>query len=67
MAAVGNHKVSGDSDSCSKNVDAKPCAVGLCESLGFITLEVLSGDLGDRQGPLPMCLSVKEIARATER
>jgi GNAT superfamily N-acetyltransferase len=48
-------------------VDAKPGAVGFYENLGFMKLDVTSGDLGDRPGPVPMFLSIKEIASATER
>ncbi len=48
-------------------VDAKPGAVRFYENLGFMKLDVTSGDLGDRPGPVPMFLSIKEIASATER
>lgn len=45
-------------------VDAKHDAVGFHEGLGFMKLDVTSGDLGDRPGPASMFLSVKEIAQA---
>jgi GNAT superfamily N-acetyltransferase len=45
-------------------VDAKADAVGFYEGLGFMKLDVRSGDLGDRPGPTPMFLSIKEIAQA---
>lgn len=45
-------------------VDAKPGAAGFYEGLGFLKLDVTSGDLGDRPGPTPMFLSIKEIAQA---
>jgi len=39
-------------------VDAKSGAVGFYESLGFLKLDVTSGDLSDRPGPIPMFLAV---------
>lgn len=39
-------------------VDAKPDAVAFYEKLGFIHLEVVAGELGDRPQPLPMFLEL---------
>ncbi len=39
-------------------VDAKPEAVAFYEKLGFVPLEVVGGQLGDRPEPLPMFLEV---------
>jgi GNAT superfamily N-acetyltransferase len=39
-------------------VDAKPEAVGFYEKLGFVALDVVAGELGDRPGPLPMFLEL---------
>jgi GNAT superfamily N-acetyltransferase len=42
-------------------VDAKPEAVGFYEKLGFIALDVVAGQLGDRPEPLPMFLELGAI------
>ncbi len=47
-------------------VDAKEGAVGYYEKLGFVSLEVEAGDLGDRPGPLPMFLELGAIPRPTQ-
>jgi GNAT superfamily N-acetyltransferase len=39
-------------------VDAKPDAVAFYEKLGFVRLEVVAGELGDRPQPLPMFLEL---------
>lgn len=44
-------------------VDAKPEAVAFYEKLGFVTLDVAAGLLGDRPEPLPMFL---ELGQSTE-
>ena len=42
-------------------VDAKPAAVAFYEQLGFVPLEVIAGELGDRPQPLPMFLELGQI------
>jgi GNAT superfamily N-acetyltransferase len=44
-------------------VDAKPDAVGFYERFGFIALEVMGGQLGDRPEPLPMFLELDAIPK----
>jgi len=44
-------------------VDAKPEAVAFYDKLGFIPLEVLAGELGDRPQPLPMFLELGQLAK----
>jgi ribosomal protein S18 acetylase RimI-like enzyme len=41
-------------------VDAKPHAISFYERYGFIRLETLEGNLGDRPEPIPMFLSLKQ-------
>jgi len=43
-------------------VDAKPEAVAVHGKLGFIPLEVVAGELGDRPQPLPMFLELGQLA-----
>jgi len=43
-------------------VDAKPHAISFYERYGFIRLETLEGNLGDRPEPIPMFLSLKQTA-----
>jgi len=43
-------------------VDAKPDAVAFYEKLGFVRLDVVSGELGDRPQPLPMFLELGQHA-----
>lgn len=45
-------------------VDAKPQAVSFYTQLGFMALEVLSGELGRRPEPLPMFLPIQLIAKS---
>ena len=45
-------------------VDAKPDAVAFYEKLGFLRLEVTSGELGDRPQPQAMFLEIGQVARA---
>jgi GNAT superfamily N-acetyltransferase len=45
-------------------VDAKPEAVAFYEKLGFVRLEVVAGELGDRPQPLPMFLELGQISGA---
>lgn len=44
-------------------VDAKPGAIAFYEKLGFVRLEVVAGELGDRPQPLPMFLELGPITR----
>jgi GNAT superfamily N-acetyltransferase len=44
-------------------VDAKPDAVAFYDRLGFVPLEVVAGELGDRPQPLPMFLELGQLAR----
>ena len=44
-------------------VDALPEAVGFYNSFGFIELELISGELGDRPQPVPMFLPVVTIEK----
>jgi GNAT superfamily N-acetyltransferase len=44
-------------------VDAKPDAVAFYEKLGFLRLEVIAGELGDRPQPVPLFLEVGQLAR----
>jgi GNAT superfamily N-acetyltransferase len=46
-------------------VDAKPGAVAFYEKLGFLALEVVAGELGDRPRPQPMFLELGNMARRT--
>lgn len=43
-------------------VDAKPEAVAFYARLGFLELEMVAGELGDRPQPLPMFLELGRIA-----
>jgi GNAT superfamily N-acetyltransferase len=43
-------------------VDAKPDAVAFYDRLGFVPLEVVAGELGDRPQPLPMFLELAQLA-----
>lgn len=42
-------------------VDAKPGAVAFYEKLGFLRLETVSGELGDRPQPIPMFLELGQL------
>ena len=55
------HKMSADMGCLGVAVDAKPEAVGFYRKLGFISLEVLAGELGERPQPLPMFLELGAI------
>lgn len=44
-------------------VDAKPDAVALYDRLGFVPLELVAGELGDRPQPLLMFLELGQLAR----
>jgi GNAT superfamily N-acetyltransferase len=44
-------------------VDAKPDAMAFYEKLGFVKLDVVSGELGDRPQPTPMFLELGQIAK----
>lgn len=43
-------------------VDAKPDAVAFYEKLGFVRLELVAGELGDRPQPLPMFLELGQFS-----
>jgi len=43
-------------------VDAKPDAVAFYDRLGFVPLEVVAGEIGDRPQPLPMFLEFGQLA-----
>jgi GNAT superfamily N-acetyltransferase len=43
-------------------VDAKPEATAFYEKLGFLPLEGVAGQLGDRPGPLPMFLEIGQVS-----
>jgi len=45
-------------------VDAKPEAVAFYEKLGFLPLEGVAGQLGDRPEPLPMFLELGQVRAA---
>ncbi|MES9879569.1 MAG: GNAT family N-acetyltransferase [Sedimenticola sp.] len=45
-------------------VDAKPEAVDFYSGLGFKTVELVSGALGDRPEPIAMFLPIRQIAAA---
>lgn len=47
-------------------VDAKPETVGFYNSFGFIELELISGELGDRPEPVPMFLPVVSIEKGAK-
>jgi GNAT superfamily N-acetyltransferase len=55
------HRMSEDMGCLGVAVDAKPEAVGFYRKLGFISLEVLAGELGERPQPLPMFLELGAI------
>jgi hypothetical protein len=48
-------------------VDAKPEAVGYYSSFGFIELELISGELGDRPQPVSMFLPVISIEKGAKK
>lgn len=45
-------------------VDAKPDAVAFYGKLGFVRLEVVAGELGDRPQPLPMFLEIGQLSKS---
>lgn len=57
------HSMATDMGCCGVVVDAKPDAVAFYEKLGFISLEVTAGHLGDRPEPLPMFLELGAIPK----
>jgi hypothetical protein len=46
-------------------VDAKPEAVAFYGKLGFLPLDSVAGQLGDRPEPLPMFLELGQVPGAT--
>jgi GNAT superfamily N-acetyltransferase len=61
------HKMAADMGCVGVMVDAKTDAVSFYEKLGFIPLEALSGQLGDRPQPLPMFLELAAIPAMSSR
>jgi len=57
------HRMADDMGCIGVVVDAKPDAVAFYKKLGFIALEPLAGQLGDRPEPLPMFLELGAIPR----
>jgi len=55
-------RMAGDMGCVGLVVDAKPDAVRFYEKLGFMALEVVAGELGDRPLPLPMFLELDQLA-----
>ena len=55
------HRMAKDTGCIGVVVDAKPEAVACYEKLGFIALEVNSGQLGDRPEPMPVFLDLGAI------
>jgi GNAT superfamily N-acetyltransferase len=55
------HTMANDMGCVGVVVDAKPDAVGFYHKLGFIALEAVAGELGDRPQPLPMFLELAAI------
>jgi len=55
------HQMAVDMGCLGVVVDAKPEAVGFYRRLGFIALEAIAGQLGDRPEPLPMFLELGAI------
>ncbi|MBW3534109.1 MAG: GNAT family N-acetyltransferase, partial [Gemmatimonadetes bacterium] len=56
-------QMAGDIGCVGVVVDAKPEAVAFYEKLGFETLEVEAGHLGERPEPIPMFIELRRIAR----
>lgn len=48
-------------------VDAKPGTVAFYSALGFESIELLSGALGDRPEPVAMLLPIRQIEAAARR
>ena len=48
-------------------VDAKQESMSFYSKLGFLPLEILAGELGDRPQPKPMLLLIKTIEQATKK
>ena len=55
------HGMAADMGCLGVVVDAKPEAVGFYRKLGFIALEKMAGQLGDRPEPLPLFLELGAI------
>lgn len=54
-------RMAGDVGCIGVVVDAKPDAVAFYEKLGFVRLDVVAGELGDRPQPLPMFLEIDQL------
>jgi GNAT superfamily N-acetyltransferase len=63
MAAVFGlaHRLAADIGCVGVMVDAKPEAQDFYRKLGFLTIELTRGQLGDRPQPVPMFLNLKRI------
>ncbi|MEO8921211.1 MAG: GNAT family N-acetyltransferase [Polyangiaceae bacterium] len=46
-------------------VDAKPDAVGFYQKLGFMPLDLVAGELGDRPAPVAMFLELGQVPKST--
>lgn len=44
-------------------VDAKPDSIGFYERYGFLKMEIVAGELGDRPQPIPMFLPLEDIPK----
>jgi GNAT superfamily N-acetyltransferase len=55
------HKMADEIGCVGVVVDAKPGAVAFYEKLGFLPLDPLAGQLGDRPEPLPMFLALGTV------
>ena len=58
-------QMAGDLGCVGVAVDAKPEAVPFYEKLGFLRLQVVAGELGDRPQRLPMFLELGQVPEVT--
>lgn len=54
-------RMAGDVGCAGVLVDAKPDAVAFYKRLGFVELDAVAGELGDRPQPMPMFLALDEV------
>jgi GNAT superfamily N-acetyltransferase len=57
------HKMAAELGCVGLIVDAKPDAVAFYSRLGFVPLDVVAGQLGDRPQPLPMFLELGAVPK----
>ncbi len=57
------HRMAADMGCVGVVVDAEPEAVGFYRTLGFLELQAVAGQLGDRPEPLPMFLELGAIPK----